>query len=142
MKVKGEMNDTLKDMLERPEEDVQRGDAIPEGMLSKPVSGRQLELDVEQAILADTIGDMLRQARIQQRQTARGLGKALGVSHPRILAVERGGSRVQMATLARVARALGYSITVRLDPQDSNRKPIVMQLPVGDVDSSNHASDE
>jgi ribosome-binding protein aMBF1 (putative translation factor) len=74
--------------------------------------------DVQQglsdALLAENIGEMLKQARLQSGLTGTELASRLGLSKVRISQLERVGSDVEVSTLARVAHALGYDLQLQL----------------------------
>jgi DNA-binding phage protein len=92
----------------------------------KPVPGtgytaRKLVDEFEDAILADTVGELIAKARKQTGRSLRDVGAAVGVSHGRVRELEQ-SSNVEVATLARIARAMGYGrMQIVLEPGKDSR---------------------
>lgn len=66
------------------------------------------------ALLAESIGEMLRQARVKSGLTGTELAARLGLSKVRVSQLERVGLDIEVSTLVRVADALGYELHLEL----------------------------
>lgn len=98
--------------------------AMPEGSVIGSAHGAlenateflvpELKQGLSDAVLAENIGVMLRQARLNSGLTGSQLAARLGLSKMRISQLERIGADVEVSTLARVAGALGYDLQLQL----------------------------
>jgi len=95
------------------EGDVLAGVAPVEG---EGYTAEELEQELEEAIVAESIGDLLARAREQSGKSLRAAGRAAGISHTRVSELER-SSNIEIATLARVADTLGYDVKIVLEPK-------------------------
>lgn len=103
------------------EEDTVRPGHPPEGLLA-PTTPAELGSFVRSALVAKTVGGLIAQARQRRKESLRGLAKRVGASHPRVLELERVGSRVEVQTLARYAAALGYDLRLTFVPRDGGEE--------------------
>ncbi len=78
------------------------------------VTPELLKQGLNEAIVASSIGTMLREARRKRGLTGTQLATRLGMSKMRISQLEHSDANVEVATLARVAQALGYELRVEL----------------------------
>ena len=86
-----------------------------------PVEGEDYTADdfaeeLEEAEIAESVGQLLQKAREEAGRSLRQAGEAVGVSHTRVRELEH-SSNIEVATLARVAEALGYSVRIVLEPR-------------------------
>jgi len=86
-----------------------------------PVEGEgytadELAEELEEAVVADSVGELLLKAREETGRSLRQAGAAIGVSHARVREMEH-SSNIELATLARVAEALGYRVRIVLQPK-------------------------
>lgn len=77
-----------------------------------PYSAAELKQQLSEALLAGSIGDLLREARSRRGFTGIELAKKLGISKMRVSQLERAELNIEVATLARVASVLGYELKV------------------------------
>ena len=84
---------------------------------------------VEEMIASQAIGEGLRLARKQRRLTTRQLAQALGVSQSRVVHMEQASDSLEIQTVARVAKQLGYRVLVQLIPEDANESAISVTVP-------------
>lgn len=116
-------NQRLLTLMNQPERLAVQG-SPPKGMLSEPLTERGLERAFDDVIVAETVGEMLAKARHESRLSARQAGQLVGASHPRVLAVERSNSRIEVQTLVRYAEALGYDVQLKFIPKEKKGKNI------------------
>jgi transcriptional regulator with XRE-family HTH domain len=62
------------------------------------------------------VGELIAKARKESGQSLRDVGAVAGVSHGRVRELER-SSNVEVATLARLAQAMGYEVKIVLEPR-------------------------
>ena len=89
--------------------------AVSEAQLSPPTSADELAVQVEEALVAASAGDLIGRARAARGLSMRELAAQLGVSSARVSQVQHGGG-VEVQTLVRYAQALGYELTLTLTP--------------------------
>lgn len=85
-----------------------------------PVDGEgydpeDIRTEFQEALVAETVGDLLAQARDQSGASMRRAGRAIGLSHSRIQQLE-GSENLEVATLVRVAAGLGFRVKISLEP--------------------------
>jgi ribosome-binding protein aMBF1 (putative translation factor) len=95
--------------------------AMPAGSIIQGASENATEFSVSDlqnglsdALLAESIGEMLRQARVKSGLTGTELATRLGLSKVRVSQLERVGLDIEVSTLVRVADALGYELRLEL----------------------------
>ena len=93
----------------------------------------ELQKIVEKMIASQAIGEGLRLARKQRRLTTRQLAQALGVSQSRVVHMEQASDSLEIQTVARVAKQLGYRVLVQLIPEDANESAISVTVPQFEV---------
>ena len=96
---------------------------VSEAQLSPPTSADELAVQVEEALVAASAGDLIGLARAARGLSMRELAAQLGVSSARVSQVQH-GSGVEVQTLGRYAHALGYELTLTLTPLEGG-PPIV-----------------
>lgn len=84
-----------------------------------------LENGLSDALLSESIGAMLRHARVDSGLTGTQLAARLGLSKVRVSQLERVGLDIEVSTLARVADALGCEL--RLELVRRTGKPVRFQ---------------
>jgi predicted XRE-type DNA-binding protein len=78
----------------------------------------RLERDVEEILSRMRIEQDLAALRTKRKLTQRQVAKLLGTSQPYVAKLESGRVRnLELGTLVRYARALGATVTVRIEPQ-------------------------
>lgn len=83
-------------------------------------SAAEIARELSDAIVADSVGEMLARARKESGQSLRHVGTAAGVSHGRVRELER-SSNLEVATLTRMAEAMGYEVKIILEPRGQGR---------------------
>ena len=96
---------------------------VSEAQLSPPTFPDELAVQVEEALVAASAGDLIGRARAARGLSMRELAAQLGVSSARVSQVQH-GSGVEVQTLVRYAQALGYELTLTLTPLEGG-PPIV-----------------
>jgi DNA-binding phage protein len=91
----------------------------------EPVAGggytaEELAQEFGEAVVADTVGELIAKARKETGRSLRAVGAAVGVSHGRVRELEQ-SSNVEISTLVRVAGAMGYGVKIVLEPNDEGR---------------------
>jgi ribosome-binding protein aMBF1 (putative translation factor) len=107
-------------LMKEPERVAKRGKP-PKGLLSSTTPAK-LEKTVRQAIIAHTVGEMLAKAREERNLSARELAIKVEASHPRVLAVEKTDSRIEVQTLVRYAEAMNYNVQLTLIPKEEGKE--------------------
>jgi hypothetical protein len=107
-------DDKLMALLEQlGEGDVVTGAPPVEG---KGYTADELAEELEEAVITDSVGELLARARQETGRSLRDVGGAAGLSHARIRELEH-SLNVEVATLVRVAGALGYGVKIVLEPK-------------------------
>ncbi len=75
-----------------------------------------IEAQVQEFVIASRVGELLRLARRSRKLSARALGERVGVSQPRVTAIEQASTDLELDTIARFASGLGYRVVVQLVP--------------------------
>jgi transcriptional regulator with XRE-family HTH domain len=75
------------------------------------------------------VGESLRIARKQRRLTTRQLAAELGVSQSRVVHMEQANDNLEIQTVARVAKTLGYRVLLQLIPEDTTKAAISVTVP-------------
>jgi hypothetical protein len=83
-------------------------------------SAADIARELGDAVVANSVGEMLARARKESGQTLRDVGTAAGVSHGRVRELER-SSNLEVATLTRMAEAMGYEVKIILEPRQDVR---------------------
>jgi|GEM_PF-2369297 len=96
---------------------------VPKSPLSAPTTPTELAVEIEEALVAASAGDLIGRARAARGLSMRELAAQLGVSSARVSQVQH-GERVEVQTLVRYARAMGYELTLTLTPLEGGA-PIV-----------------
>jgi DNA-binding XRE family transcriptional regulator len=118
-KIKGNLSTEALEVLALPKNTLAATTDLPE----RAWTGQNIRETLLQALVADTLGDMLQQARQARKVTGENLGKRIGVSKARIAQLEGlEGGRVELQTLAHYAHALGYQVNINFVPEDKDGK--------------------
>jgi ribosome-binding protein aMBF1 (putative translation factor) len=83
---------------------------------------------LDSQILAKNLGDLLRQAREKRNLSTRDMAARVGVSQPRVVAVEKAQTQLEIQTLVRFAAAAQYRVAVQLIPVGEPGTPIEIEL--------------
>ncbi len=106
--------------------------SLPEGPLEPlqvqdipPAAPEQLENTIEEAVFAETIGELLEKARTERGVGVRELARRLEVHHSRVVQLEASGrgrlDNMQVQSLARQAKALSYRVRIVLEPEEGGK---------------------
>ncbi len=95
----------------------------------QPTPTPELEAMVNQMIASQAIGQGLKLARKQRKLTTRQLASALGVSQSRVVHIEQANESLEIQTVARVAKELGYRVLVQLIPENASEAAISVIVP-------------
>jgi hypothetical protein len=90
------------------------------GEVAQPYSPAEIKDELADALVAQTVGELLARARAEAGLSLREVGTGAGVSRGRIQQLET-KENIEVATLARVAEALGYGLEIRLVPETEGR---------------------
>ena len=83
-------------------------------------TAQELAEELAEALVADSVGELIAKARKETGRSLRDVGAAVGVSHGRVRELEQ-SSNIEVATLVRVAEALGYGVKIVLEPSNKSR---------------------
>ncbi|MGI9181066.1 MAG: helix-turn-helix domain-containing protein [Longimicrobiaceae bacterium] len=83
-------------------------------------TAQELAEEFAEAVVADSVGELIAKARKETGRSLRDVGAAVGVSHGRVRELEH-SSNVEIATLVRVAAAMGYGVKIVLEPSRESR---------------------
>lgn len=124
------MDDPIGSMLKQftPEE-LRSG--IVERAEREPVSSLSFDEVREafaEALLQDSLAALLQSARGSAQLSLADVAERLNVSRGRIHQLEQDGANLQIATLARLADALGYDVRVTFIARDEGRPPLSAPL--------------
>jgi predicted XRE-type DNA-binding protein len=95
----------------------------------QPTSMAELEETVEKMIALQALGEGLKLARQRRNLTTRQLASALGVSQSRVVHIEQANENLEMQTVTRVAKKLGYRVLVQFIPENTNETSISITMP-------------
>jgi ribosome-binding protein aMBF1 (putative translation factor) len=111
----------LQAMLEMPE-----GAIVPKK--AQPIetaNPEDLLSTIEVGVLAQTIGELLEQARMERGIGVRELARRLNLNHARVKQLEDAGrgrsENIEVQSLARLAKALSYKVRIVLEPEEGGR---------------------
>ena len=76
------------------------------------------------------LGARVRALRRERGLTLKGLGRLAGLSHPFLSQVERGRANASVASLKRIAAALGVNVADLFEPNGSTARPRVLRREV------------
>jgi transcriptional regulator with XRE-family HTH domain len=93
-----------------------------------PSSGREASVEPTTARTASTLGPTLRGLRQRRGLTLVRLADLAGLSHPFLSQLERGLARPSMASLDRIAAALGTSVVELLAGDSDRREQVVSHV--------------
>ncbi len=88
----------------------------------------RIEAVVQDMFLAKSIGELLEEARKQSDMTMNDVAEKMQVSRGRINQLEQPDANLEIATITRVAQAMGYHVTMTLEPKSKNKKPLKVEL--------------
>ncbi len=71
---------------------------------------------LDQQIMTKSLGGLLRQARENRKLSTRAMAERIGISQPRVVAVEKAQTQLEIETLVRFAAAAQYRVAVQLIP--------------------------
>jgi transcriptional regulator with XRE-family HTH domain len=115
-------------MLGTPERTIQARKALPNFL--DQVTATQLEGAVVEVAAMAGVGQLLQQARHQRSLSIRDAARRMDRSPSRVVAIEQATTEITVATLTRLAQALGYRTEIRLVPMDSDGSDLSARLTV------------
>ncbi len=83
--------------------------------------------ELEEIVINGTVGDLVATMRQESHCTLEEVGSRAGVTRARIQQIEQ-SSNIQVATLVRLAGAMGYRVGISLRPMDSSRRLLTAEL--------------
>lgn len=83
--------------------------------------------EFEEIIINGTVGDLISRAREESRRTLEEVGRRAGVSRARVQQIER-SSNIEVATLVRLAAAMGYRVDISLRPINNGLRLLSAEL--------------
>ena len=95
---------------------------VPSGTIDTTVD------ELLEICISGSVGRLLARAREQEGKALEAVGAAAGVTRARIQQIEN-STNLELATLVKVASALGYRVGIRLEPVDRTRAALVTELP-------------
>jgi hypothetical protein len=95
--------------------------------LAQEYTPEQIKAEVEVAVVNGKVGNLLARARADSGLSLRLAGEEAGVTRGRIQQLEN-SENVEVATLVRVAAALGYSVRISLTPKQAGKQPLTAEL--------------
>ena len=117
-KIKGTLSAEALEVLSLPKDILAASKDFPD----KHWSGQDIRKVLLQALVTETLGDMMQQARQARKVTGETLGKRIGVSKARIAQLEGlEGGQVELQTLAQYAHALGYKVNINFVPENEGQ---------------------
>ncbi len=85
---------------------------------------RAIQTTLEDEFIAQSVSELLTQARKQRGFTLEQIGRILDVGKGRMSQIEKEGANLELQTLARVAKALDYDVKVTFVSRRSNQSSI------------------
>jgi len=85
------------------------------------------------ALVADSLGRIVRRARIGANQTQAELAKAIDTSQPGVARLERGGNVPTIETLMKVANAVNQQLVIAILPEQTVKETIGDLIWTGEV---------
>jgi transcriptional regulator with XRE-family HTH domain len=79
-------------------------------------------------LLAQSVGELLEEARKQSGLTMNEVAEKMNVSRGRINQLEQPDANLEVATVTRMAQAMGYKVTMTLEPKSANKVPLKVEL--------------
>lgn len=83
--------------------------------------------EMKVALVARSLAELIARARAQSGVTLEEAGREIGVSKARISQLER-SENIEVATLVRLAGAMGYRVRIELEPTGPGKKPLQVEL--------------
>lgn len=126
----GEMAEAVASLLERfTADEVESGIVERSGSERAPGSSfDEFQESFADALLQDSLATLLQSARAAAHLSLADVAARLSVSRSWIHQLERDGANLQIATLARLADALGYDVRVTFVARDEERPPLSAPL--------------
>jgi ribosome-binding protein aMBF1 (putative translation factor) len=88
----------------------------------------QIEAAVKEMVLAKSVGELLAEARKQSGLTMTEVAEKMHVTKGRVNQLEHPEANLEVATVARMAGAMGYKMTITLEPETLDKKPLQVVL--------------
>lgn len=88
----------------------------------------QIEAAVQEMVAAKSVGELLAEARKQSSMTMTEVAEKMHVTKGRVNQLEHPEANLEVATVARMAQAMGYKMTIMLEPETSDKKLLQVVL--------------
>jgi ribosome-binding protein aMBF1 (putative translation factor) len=88
----------------------------------------QLEAAVKEMVAAKSVGELLAEARKQSSMTMTEVAEKMHVTKGRVNQLEHPEANLEVATVARMAQAMGYKMTITLEPETLDKKLLQVVL--------------
>lgn len=112
-------------LAEAGEDPIVSGSQIPAG--AKGYTPERITDELSAAVVTATVGELLARARAEAGLSLRDVGTEAGVSRARIQQLES-SENIEVATLVRVADALGYGVRITLVPEHEGQHTLRADL--------------
>jgi transcriptional regulator with XRE-family HTH domain len=121
-------------LLGTPERTIQARKTLPNFLDQGTM--QQLEGAAVEAVAMAGVGQLLQHARQQRGLSLRDAARRMDRSPSRVVAIEQATTEVTVATLTRLAQALGYRTEIRLVPMDSGGSDLSATLTIPEEENS------
>ena len=108
------MNSRLQTMLKQPERTVKIHKKTEHLLID--LNDQDLDALELDALTAQRTGELLQTARKSRDLTQKQLAAKLGRAQSRVATLERPGNEIALSSVVRFAHALGYNVTMKLEP--------------------------
>ncbi len=97
---------------------------VPNQIKLEPTTPQAIQATLEDEFIAQSVSELLTQARKQRGFTLEQIGRVLDVGKGRMSQIEKEGANLELQTLARVAKALDYDVKVTFVSRRSDQSSI------------------
>ncbi len=97
---------------------------VPNQVKLETTTPQAIQTTLEDEFIAQSVSELLTQARKQRGFTLEQIGRVLDVGKGRMSQIEKEGANLELQTLARVAKALDYDVKVTFVSRRSDQHSI------------------
>lgn len=97
---------------------------VPNQVKLETTTPQAIQATLEDEFIAQSVSELLTQARKQRGFTLEQIGRILEVGKGRMSQIEKEGANLELQTLARVAKALDYDVKVTFVSRRSDQSSI------------------
>jgi DNA-binding XRE family transcriptional regulator len=97
---------------------------VPNQIKLETTTPQAIQATLEDEFIAQSVSELLTQARKQRGFTLEQIGRILDVGKGRMSQIEKEGANLELQTLARVAKALDYDVKVTFVSRRSDQSSI------------------